>query len=45
MEREVIMTSPTGDFTLVKEQGIGINDTPWTGLKVISSGNADKHVV
>ena len=45
MEREVIMVSPSGDFTLVKEEGIGINDTPWSGLKVISSGNAEKHVV
>lgn len=34
-----------GDFTLVKESGIGMNDTPWEGLKVKSSDAAEKHVV
>lgn len=34
-----------GDFTLVKESGVGMNNTPWEGLKVISEGAADKHVV
>lgn len=34
-----------GDFTLVKETGTGMNNTPWEGLKVISDGNADKHVI
>lgn len=32
-------------FSFVKESGVGINDTPWTGLKVISKGLAKKHVV
>ena len=32
-------------FALVKEGGIGMNDTPWTGLKVQSKGIAEKHVV
>ena len=27
-----------GDFTLVKETGTGMNNTPWEGLKVISDG-------
>lgn len=34
-----------GDFTLVKESGTGMNNTPWEGLKVISEGNAEKHVI
>lgn len=41
--REVIFSE--GDFTLVKSTGIGVEDTPWTGLEVISDGNADKHVI
>ncbi len=40
---EVIFSE--GDFTLVKESGIGVNDTPWEGLKVKSSDAAEKHVV
>lgn len=34
-----------GDFTLVEESGIGMSDTPWEGLKIISRDAADKHVV
>ena len=34
-----------GDFSLVKESGIGINNTPWERLRIISDGNANKHVV
>ncbi len=40
---EVIFSE--GDFTLVKDSGIGVNDTPWEGLKVKSSDAAEKHVV
>lgn len=32
-------------FSLVEDSGIGINNTPWEGLKVISKGLAKKHVV
>lgn len=31
-----------GDFSLVKESGIGINNTPWERLRIISDGNASK---
>ena len=41
--REAIFTQ--GDFTLVKESGIGMSNTPWEGLHVISDGAANKHVV
>lgn len=41
--REVIFTE--GDFSLVKESGIGMQDTPWEQLSVISEGNANKHVI
>lgn len=34
-----------GDFTLVKESGIGVNDTPWEGLAVISEGKANDFVI
>lgn len=34
-----------GDFTLCKESGIGMNDTPWEGLIIKSSDKAAKHVV
>lgn len=43
MSREVIFNY--GDFTLVKENGIGMNNTPWEGLKVISDGLAEDFVV
>ena len=33
------------DFTLCKEYGIGMSDTPWEGLIVKSSDAAEKHVV
>lgn len=32
-------------FTFRKESGIGVNNTPWEGLKVDSKGLAEKHVV
>lgn len=32
-------------FEFVKTGGIGINDTPWSGLEVKSKGLADKHVI
>lgn len=41
--REVIFSE--GDFTLVKSTGIGVEDTPWTMLEVISDNNAAKHVI
>ena len=41
--REVIFTE--GDFTLVKESGIGMNETPWEGLCVLSDGDAKDFVV
>lgn len=40
---EVIFSE--GDFTLCREEGVGVNDTPWEGLKVKSSDAAEKHVV
>ena len=40
---EVIFSE--GPFTLVKKQGVGMNNTPWEGLEVKSSDAADKHVV
>lgn len=43
MAREVIFT--VGDFSLVHESSIGREDTPLEGLKVISDGLAEKHVV
>ena len=41
--REVIFTE--GDFTLVKESGIGMRDTPWESLRIISDDNAEKHAI
>ena len=41
--KEVIFTE--GDYTFVKTCGVGMNDTPWTGLEVISDGAAKKHVI
>lgn len=32
-------------FEFIRTQGIGIDNTPWTGLAVLSKGLADKHVV
>ena len=40
-----ILTSANGLFSLFEDSGVGMNNTPWTGYKVISSGLADKHVV
>lgn len=35
----------SGDFTLVRRAGIGRDDVPYDELEVISSGNAEKHVI
>lgn len=43
MAREVIFGNEY--FDLVREQGVGMNNTPWKGLNVFSKGIADKHVV
>lgn len=43
--KEILLTSSDGNFTLVSRDGIGMNDTPWEGLSVISQGIAEKHVV
>ena len=32
-------------FELVKTRGVGMKDTPWTGLEVKSKGLAKKHVI
>ena len=40
-----IMTSSNGNFELVSREGIGVNNTPWSGYSVISSNLADKHVI
>lgn len=42
---EVIMTSPSGIFSLGVDSGIGVKDTPWEELKVKSSGLAEKYMV
>lgn len=34
-----------GDFTFIKKSGIGMKNSPWEGLEVISSGKALKYVV
>lgn len=34
-----------GDFELVYQKGVGINDTPYEELYVISKGLAKKHVI
>ena len=41
--RETIFEDEYFDFCI--EHGIGMGDTPWTGLKVKSKGLADKYVV
>lgn len=43
MAREVIFSE--GDFTFVKESGIGRDNTPWDGLDIITTGNAEKHII
>lgn len=40
-----IMTSSGGNFELVSREGIGINNTPWSGYEVISLNLAKKHVI
>lgn len=40
---EVLFTE--GDFSLIKESGIGRNETEWEGLSVRSDGLAKDHVV
>lgn len=41
----VVLKSDDGLFELVKESGTGVKNTPWTGLRVYSHGDAEKHVV
>lgn len=43
--KNVIATSKDDMFTLVSEDGIGIENTPWKGLSVIGGDLAKKHVV
>ena len=43
--RTTIMCSKNGNFTLCKREGVGMNDTPFTQLEVISSGDAEKYIV
>ena len=43
MGKEVIFSE--GDFTFVKTSGVGLKETPWEGLEVISSGKAEKYKV
>lgn len=43
--RTIIMNSKNGNFTLCKREGVGINDTPYTQLEVLSNGDAEKYVV
>ena len=40
-----LLTSDEGNFSLVTTEGVGVNDTPWTGYEVRSTGLAEKHVV
>lgn len=40
-----LLKSSDGMFELVKVEGVGMNNTPYTALKVKSSGLAEKHVV
>ncbi len=44
-EQDVVMRSDDGLFEVVKRQGVGVNNTPWTGYEVKSLGDADEHVV
>lgn len=41
--RDIIFEDEYFDF--VRTSGIGMQNTPWTGLSVISKGLAEKHVV
>ena len=40
-----LLRSNDGMFELVKVEGVGMNNTPYTALQVRSSGLAEKHVV
>lgn len=40
-----LLKSSDGMFELVKIEGVGMNNTPYTALAVKSSGLAEKHVV
>lgn len=44
-DNDPLLISSNGNFILVNSSGVGINDTPWNGLEVISRKNARKHVV
>lgn len=43
--RSEIMKSDDGLYTLCKENGVGINDTHYEGLRVYSSGTAEDEVI
>lgn len=43
--KEEIMKSADGEYVLIKEQGVGRDNTPYKALRVQSKGSADKHVV
>ena len=40
-----LLRSNDGMFELIKVEGVGMNNTPYTELRVKSSGLAEKHVV
>ena len=40
---KAILTSK--NFELITRKGVGIENTPWIGLEVVSKGTAAKHVV
>ena len=40
-----LLKSSDGMFELIKVEGVGMSNTPYTALKVESSGLAEKHVV
>ena len=40
-----LIVSADGNFYLAENSGIGVKNTPWSGLEVVSEGLAKKHVV
>ena len=44
-KRNGLISSSNGFFTLYKDKGVGMNNTPWEGLEVRSSGLAYKYAV
>ena len=43
--KEVLMTSKNGNFVLITREGVGMNDTPWKELKILSEDLASKHII